>query len=114
MMGEHRPPPLQCLGRDAWAELRNLALEVCADEVFSPTQAGCVVGREQTVGESSADPEPVQLGLADLCDVERRELGNRVNLHRCFRFARLDRGSAHRPSAREPHSRRLALVQLSR
>ena len=66
VVSEHRPQPPQGLGRDAPPELRDVALEVGADEVRPPGQAGLVVGREEAVGESSPHPEIVDAVGADL------------------------------------------------
>ena len=74
MVREHRPQPPQRLGRDARAQLRDLALEVCADEVLAPAQADRVSPREEAVWEAASDPELVQLLRADLGDVERRRV----------------------------------------
>ena len=75
LVGEHRPQPPQRLRRDTRAELRDVALEVGADEVPSPAQAGRVVGGEEALGKAAAHPELVEPLAAHLGEVEGRQLG---------------------------------------
>jgi hypothetical protein len=77
VVSEHHPQPPQRLGRDARAQLRDLALQVCADEILAPAQADRVIRREEAVRKAASHPESVQLFPADLCEVERREFDER-------------------------------------
>jgi hypothetical protein len=62
-MGEHRPEPLEGFGRDAWTELRHVALEVGADEVVAQHEALGVRAGQEAVREASAKPEGLAFGL---------------------------------------------------
>ena len=112
MVREHRPQPSQRLGRDPRAQLRNVALEVCADEVLAPAQADRVILCEEAVGETASNPQLIQLLLAHLGDVERRELDKRDSPRQAL--ARLgqqvDRGGAQQQEPAGPGALAPALV----
>src|SRR5215203_2730711 len=73
VMGEHRPQAPQRLGRHAGAELRDVALEIGADEVGSPAQALHRTGGKEAGREPATHPELVPATLADLDHVEGRQ-----------------------------------------
>jgi hypothetical protein len=59
-MGQHRPEALQGHGRHALAQLRQVALQQCADEVAPPDQTvGLVVGQKRTWKTA---PQPQRIG----------------------------------------------------
>ncbi len=68
---EHGPESAEGDGRDAGAELGNVAFKIGADEVHAPAHAGGVGGGEETVGKSAAEPE----GVLGVIDFENREAG---------------------------------------
>ncbi len=72
-MREHRPEPVEGLRRDARPELRDVALEVGADEILAQQEALVVRACQETVGEAPAEPERLapSLPAAGLEDVER-------------------------------------------
>jgi hypothetical protein len=70
---KHCPQPSQRLGGNARAKLRDVALQVCADEVLTPAEADRVVGREEALREAASDPERVELRPTHLSKVERRQ-----------------------------------------
>jgi len=39
VVGQHGPEAAQCFSGDAGTELRNVPLQIGADEIFSPAQA---------------------------------------------------------------------------
>ena len=72
-MREHRPEAAERFGRDARPELRDVPLEVGADEIGAPAQARGVGSGEQTLRKSAAQPEGVDALSPHLAGVERGE-----------------------------------------
>jgi hypothetical protein len=73
---EHGPEAVERLGGDARTELRDVPLQVGADEVVAPEEALFVGSREKAVRKAAADPQrrDVALRLGGFQDVERAEL----------------------------------------
>jgi len=67
---EHRPEPAKGLGRDARTELRDVALEVGANEIRAPAQARRIGSGQQAFREPAAQPERIEAFAADLARVE--------------------------------------------
>ncbi len=73
-VGEHRPGAAQGFCGSRRPELREVALEVGADEIHSPAQARGIGVRQQAVWKSAAQPKRVEALGADLGDIEWSEL----------------------------------------
>ncbi|MGA8041738.1 MAG: hypothetical protein WCA37_02950 [Terracidiphilus sp.] len=73
-MGEHRPKPPQCLRRHTGPELRDVTLQISADEVLAPFHAGSVAPSEKTGRKAPAHPQAIDLGSLHFESIERREL----------------------------------------
>src|SRR5919106_1339576 len=88
LVREHRPEPAQGLRRDAWPELRDVALEVGADEIRAPAQARRVRCGQQTFRKPTAQPQGIEALATNLAGVERGELqiadASRERLARLF------------------------------
>jgi len=78
VVGQHGPEAAQGFSRNAWSQLGDVALELGANELFSPDAATGVTRGLHAVGEAAANPEafagrsaelqyrePAQLEIAD-------------------------------------------------
>jgi hypothetical protein len=74
LVREHRPEPAQGLRGDARTELRDVALQVRADEVRAPAKTRGVGRGEQAFWETAPQPERVETFAANLTRIERAEL----------------------------------------
>jgi hypothetical protein len=72
-VGEHRPKAPERLGRDAHAELRNVALQVSPYKIATPLQAYILARREKAAGKTAPHPKCVDRRGTCLKDVERAE-----------------------------------------
>ena len=57
VVGQHGPEAAQSLGRNAWSQLGDVALQIGANELFTPDAAAGVIGGLHAVGEAAANPE---------------------------------------------------------
>jgi len=71
---EHGPVASQGRGRDARAELRDIPLQVCTDEVLAPAQAVGLIAGQQAVREAAPHPQVVQWQGAGLQGVDGTQL----------------------------------------
>ena len=74
MMREHGPETPQCLGGNAGTELRDIALQICADEVAPPFHAEIVGRGEKAARKAAAHPEGVHFRRLNLEHIERAKL----------------------------------------
>ena len=101
LVREHRPEPAQGLRRDARPELRDVALEVGADELRAPAQARRVGSGQQALRKAAAQPERVEPLAADLAGVERARAPGSGCVRRATRSTARSRSIDAEPSTRK-------------
>jgi hypothetical protein len=61
LMGQHGPQPAHGFSGQASGEHGHIALQVASHKVLAPAQAGGLIGGQQTVWKTAAQPEGVQV-----------------------------------------------------
>ena len=87
IVGEHGPEPPQRLGRNARPELRDVPLQIRADEGEAPVEALFVAACEVALRKAAATPQPPEPGAGNLPRIEGMQLA--VGDAPRQRFARL-------------------------
>jgi len=77
-MGDHRPEAKERRSGNANAQLREIALEKCQDELLAPAEAVRLAAGQIRNGESTATPVFPESTLADLLKTESTD-GNRLD-----------------------------------
>src|SRR3546814_14032548 len=71
MVCQHGPEATQRFGGDPRSEHGNIALQIGADEISSPSLAQPVAGCNETFRKTTTCPEPIEFSVGDLARVQR-------------------------------------------
>src|SRR3546814_5467417 len=87
MVCQHGPEATQRFGGDPRSEHGNIALQIGADEISSPSLAQPVAGCNETFRKTTTCPEPIEFSVGDLARVQRRSEEHTSELQSLMRIS---------------------------